>query len=91
MNNVRKTKGAMKTKNEIWSAFKVEKFDVANKQWYEELFFYMGDCTNIYNKNDWRFCEIKDKRKFAIYIGKGIIDFPIKFPITLDIGIVLEK
>jgi hypothetical protein len=77
----------------MWSVFECEyKTKVEEEyKWVKELRFYMRDISNEDLKNDWRFCEVKDKRKQAKFLGTVETEFPIKFPLTLYNGKILEK
>ena len=63
-----------------------------NSQWVTELNFYMGDLQtkNIDWKTDWRFCEVKDKRKQVKMLGVCKTTFPIKYPLWITNGIIIE-
>jgi len=56
-----------------------------------EYVFYLGDCTLIYDKKDWRFCKVEGKRNELIFLGVCNISFPVKFPLKLDNGKILEN
>lgn len=87
-------KDSIKNRIKIWkeySVFKCERFNEEKKRWFKEYSFYWGDCKHIFEKDDWRFCEVKGKRKLAEYMGKGWFKFPIKFPAKLDNGIILNE
>lgn len=62
-------------------------------QWVTELNFYLGDLQSkeIDLKVDWRFCEVKDKRKQAIILGVCKTSFPIKYPLLLTNGTVIRN
>lgn len=64
-----------------------------NSQWITVLNFYNGDLSNknIDWVNDWRFCEIKKKRKQVKLLGVCKAIFPIKFPLSLTNNIVIES
>lgn len=79
----------------IWTAFKDKHFDFDNHVWITGLNFMVGN-QDYYEKvdfeNDWRFCEVKNKRKKSILIGDCELsdsDFPIKFPLTLKNGLIV--
>jgi len=55
----------------------------------EEYHFYYGDLSKIDFENDKRFKE-HDYRKYE-FLGTAIVEFPIKFPLKLDNGKILEK
>lgn len=79
---------------EEYTVFKVKRYNEEKKIWTEDYDFYMGnmlDWEHRFGKNDWRFCEVKDKRELAVLLGKGWLRFPIKFPVKLDNGVVLNK
>lgn len=78
-------------KNNIWTAFKVVKYKEKKKEWIDEYFFIYGDITNNFDVKDWRFCEVKNKRKQVTLLGKGIVNFPVVFPLVLDNKVVLEE
>ena len=82
----------------IWTAFKTKGLDKRAEVPLTPLYFLQGD-ENGFNeidlKTDWRFCEVKGKRKEAVLIGDVELnesDFPITFPLVLRNGlIVLNK
>lgn len=61
-----------------------------------ELYFMVGSIETFKDidfKTDWRFCAVKDKRSEAILVGDINLvesDWPIKFPITLNNGIIIN-
>lgn len=62
-------------------------------KWVKSLQFWYADFSNLDFKTDWRFCEVKNKRTQAIFLGliDDDIKFPIQFPIVLNNGkIILE-
>ena len=75
---------------EEYSVFKCKRFHEKKEQWEEEYLFYKGNCLGIYTTTDWRFCEVPGKRTLLEYIGKGLLEFPIEFPVELDNGIILN-
>lgn len=56
---------------QVYSQFECEKLVVINdkKEWVKENVYYHGDLSNIDLTRDWRFCEVKDKRKQLKFIG----------------------
>lgn len=78
-----------------WSVVVNEcKIEKDNKlQWVIGLNFYIGDLQtkNIDWKTDWRFCEVKDKRKQAKMLGLCKTTFPIKYPLWLTNWIIIEE
>lgn len=50
---------------EWWAKYKCSRKDKKNK-WYEDEFYYG---TVFTDKNDWRICEVKDKRTQAEFMG----------------------
>lgn len=60
-------------------------------QWITEFNFYMGDLSNVDTSNDWRFKEIKNKRKMSKFLGVVETTFPIQYPLTLNNGIIISK
>jgi len=60
-------------------------------KWISEYHFYKGDLSNVDLENDWRFKEIKDKRKQSKFLGTVNTDFPINYPLHLNNGAILEK
>ena len=76
----------------MWSVFENEyKTKVGNNyQWVKELNFYMGDLSNEDFENDYRFKEVKDKRKQLKFLGLVETQFPVKFPLKLINGIIIE-
>jgi len=77
----------------MWSVFEKEYTTKINNkyQWVKELNFYIGDLTNEDFKNDYRFKEVKDKRKQVKFLGTVETEFPLKFPLKLNNGIILEN
>lgn len=62
------------------------------KHWMPELTFYMGDWSTADFKNDWRFKEVKDKRKELVFMGLcENPEFPIKYPLQLLNGKVIDS
>lgn len=57
----------------------------------KEYVFYFGDCTLIYDKKDWRFCKMEGKRNELVFLGLGEMSFPIKYPLKLNNGKILEE
>jgi len=76
----------------MWSVFENEfKARVDDKyQWVKELNFYMGDMSDEDLTNDYRFREVPGKRKQLRFLGTAETEFPVKFPLTLKNGLVLE-
>lgn len=80
-----------------WTVFRVEKRDPDTKKWVVELFFMMGEAKSfqaIDFNTDWRFCEVKDKRKNTLLFGDVDLedgDWPIRFPLKLKNGLILEN
>jgi len=76
----------------MWSVFENEyKTKVGkNYQWVKELNFYVGDLSNEDFKNDYRFKEVKDKRKQIKFLGLVETQFPVKYPLKLTNGTILE-
>lgn len=60
--------------------------------WKRVLKFYKGDLQkkDINWVTDWRFCEVRDKRKQAKMIGTCRTTFPIKYPLRLTNGTIVE-
>jgi hypothetical protein len=79
----------------INTVFENEKY-VYNKKsatgrWVNELVFYVGDLTDVDLKSDWRFKEVKDKRKQLKLLGtKENLVLPIVYPLVLDDGRVIN-
>ena len=62
-----------------------------NGKWVKRHGFYVVDINDCDLKTDYRFCEVKDKRKEAIVLGTvSEISFPVAYPITLDSGLILN-
>lgn len=60
--------------------------------WVPDISFYMGDLSQQDLKNDWRWCEVKDKRTQAEFIGLCEDPvFPIAFPLVLTNGKIIDK
>lgn len=79
------------------TVFRVKIFDDKNKLWKFELHFYNGyqqEFLKVNIENDWRFKELKGKREKAILVGCINLsedDFPIKYPLILKNGVIIEK
>ena len=76
-----------------YSVFLTEHFIEKEKVffWQKSYAFYLGDLSNIKFSDDWRFKQVKDKRKESVFLGFGNINFPVLFPIILENGFVLNK
>jgi len=61
------------------------------KKWITQYIFYMNDLSDVDLETDWRFKEVKNKRKLAEFLGTVNTDFPIEYPLHLNNGIILEK
>lgn len=72
---------------EIYSVFLVERLD----QKIKEYVFYLGEIQNIDYKNDWRFKKVKGKRSQLEFLGTVKTDFPVKYPLHLLNGKILQK
>lgn len=74
----------------VASEYKIEKDN--KSQWVTELNFYMGDLQtkDIDWETDWRFCEVKNRRKQAKMLGVCKTVFPIKYPLWLTNGTIIE-
>lgn len=59
------------------------------RKFVKEIFFYRGNI--IPSDTDWRFKEVKDKRKRLIRLGTATCNFPIEYPLILDNGFVINK
>lgn len=84
-------------KENEWSVFlsnrKVIKEEGKKQIWvWEKVYnFYKVDISEIDIKTDLRFKFIKDKRQQSVYLGLCETKFPVKFPLTLTNGTILEK
>lgn len=84
-------------KQNEWSVFlsnrKVIKEDGKKQVWiWEKVYnFYKVNMAEVDVKTDVRFKLIKDKREESIYLGVCETEFPVKFPLTLINGVILEK
>jgi len=85
--------------NNKWTVFEVEHLYFIGKdtdgksinKWKKQIVFYFGYLTNVEILSDWRFCEVKEKRKQAICKGiKTNPEFPIVYPLILDDGSILD-
>ena len=76
----------------MWSVFENEfKTKVDDKyQWVKKLNFYYGDLSEENLTNDWRFKEVPERRKQVKFLGTVETEFPVKFPLILNNGLVLE-
>ena len=76
----------------MWSVFECECITKIDKkyQWIKELRFFMGDLSKEDFKNDWRFCEVDKKRKQVKFLGLAETEFPVRFPLILDNGTIIE-
>jgi len=78
----------------MWSVFENEyRTKVGDQyQWVKSLEFFYGDLSlaGIDFKTDWRFCEVPGKRNQVKFLGTVETDFPIKYPLILDNGTILE-
>jgi hypothetical protein len=64
----------------VWSVFSIEVKEQLT--WTTHTRLFMGDLSNIDLTTDWRFCDVKGKRRNCIFLG--FIDnpeFPLKEPI----------
>jgi hypothetical protein len=89
INNCIKTIFFYKTWTVVLNEYKTEKD--GKLLWTKEYCFYNGNLQtqNIDWNSDWRFCEVKDKRKQAKILGVCKTKFPIKYPLYLTNGIVI--
>ena len=73
--------------NKKYSIFLNEHFKTENpnskKMWVKSYTFYHLDVKTIDIGKDWRFKEVKNKRKESIYLGECEVRFPIKYPIEV--------
>ena len=61
-------------------------------RWIKQLAFYYGDMSGVDVATDSRFKFVNNKRNEAIFMGlKTNTEFPVKFPFTLDNGVVLDE
>ena len=68
----------------VWSVFSAEYFIEVKKQlvWKKQTFLYMGDLSNVDMATDWRFHDVKGKRKNCTFLGLiNNPEFPLKEPI----------
>lgn len=49
----------------VWSEF-TNDYKNTEGVWENKVFYYYGDLSD-FNKDDWRFCEVKDKRGQAVF------------------------
>lgn len=77
----------------IWSVFENHHaVDKNGKQkWVTELVFYKGDLSKVDLATDWRFREVKGKRSQLKYLGMCETSFPVKYPLRLDNGDVINE
>ena len=84
------------TKDTTWTVVinEIKKPTVDGKsEWIRELNFQYGDLRkqDIDYETDWRFCEVKDKRKQVEVVGITRTKFPIKYPLWLTNGKVIKN
>jgi len=64
----------------------------SHSYWKKGYAIYYDNFTNFPLENDWRFSEVKDKRKLAIFLGTvNNLIFPIKFPLKLNNGLIINE
>ncbi len=73
----------------LCTVFEVERFK--ENKWITEIFFMRNDIRDADIENDWRWCEVKGKRKQAKVLGIYRAKFPIKFPMLFINGLVINK
>lgn len=78
--NINKSLKEVYKNHSIWSEFEA----CYNKEgeWIKQRVFYFGDWSNADFKNDWRFKEVKEKRKQLVY--KGLCCIEKKWTDTLE-------
>ena len=84
----------LKFNDDIWSVFRLEHNIMIDKklQWVIELIFYKGDLSLLSNMDkDWRFKPVENKRKQVILLGICETKFPVKFPLSLYNGLILNN
>ena len=62
-------------------------------EWVKQLAFYSGgiDPITLDPTKDWRFCEVKDRRRVAIFKGQiTSLTFPVVYPLVLDNSVSLD-
>ena len=73
---------------------KEHKIKINNEEcWTRELNFYKGELQTkkIDWASDWRFCEVKDKRKQIYVLGVCKTTFPVKYPLLLANGNIIKE
>lgn len=70
-----------------------ERYDTEKEYWVKDIWFVIRDTP--FEETHWQVCEVKDRRKQAIFLGCVMLDFeldfPIKFPLTLDNGCIVDN
>ena len=75
----------------IYSVFLAEHFVEKDKYFKKSYQFYYGDLSKTILENDWRFKEVLNKRKEAVFMGLANTAFPINFPLKLENDKLLNK
>lgn len=77
----------------IYTIYRYKSFVVTEdkkKFWDDHYVFYEGE--RDWDKNDWRICEVPNKRKDISLIGMADINsFPVSYPLELTTGEIINK
>ena len=49
----------------MWSEF-TNQYKNTNDEWDNKVFYYYGDCSD-FDKDDWRFCKVENRREEAVF------------------------
>jgi len=59
--------------------------------WVEILKFFIGDLEDVNTAEDFRFKEVQGKREEAKFLGRCHTNFPVKYPLRLHTGLIINK
>lgn len=82
----------MALENDLHSVFLTEHLVKKDKIkiWVKSHSFYLGNLSKTKLNDDWRFKEVKGKRKEAIFLGLVHTDFPVKYPLKTECNNIIN-